>query len=182
MDRTKRGFHLINRKWLREGRAFKDQRKEVRRHSRLLAKFDELSPVPFLRGSTRSIQSGYYQVKKKRACLFCGAPCNSREHVIPEWLSKAMEIRDFAFQPAHFTEGKGLELRPAIKCEHFRTRQVCKKCNSGWMSDLEGWAKAKIGSAVAPGFSLNAMNQLLLPKEELDSMTRWLLKTAIISS
>lgn len=119
-------------------------------------------------------------MEKKRACLFCGAPCNSREHVIPEWLSKTMEIRDFAFQPAHFTEGKGLELRPQIKCEHFRTRQVCKKCNSGWMSDLEGWAKAKIGSTVAPGFSLNAMNQLLLSEGELELMIRWLLKTAII--
>ncbi len=86
---------------------------------------------------------------KKRSCLFCGNACNSREHVIPEWLSKTMKIRDFAFQPAHFTEGKGLELRPSIKCAGFRTRQVCAKCNNGWMSNLEGWAKGRIGNAVA---------------------------------
>jgi hypothetical protein len=119
-------------------------------------------------------------VEKKRECLFCGGLCNSREHVIPEWLSKMMEIRDFAFQPAHFTDRKGLQLRPPIKCEHFRTRQVCKTCNSGWMSDLEGWAKANIGTAVAPGFSLDAMNQLLVGDAELVLMIRWLLKTAVI--
>jgi hypothetical protein len=117
---------------------------------------------------------------KKRSCLFCGSACNSREHVIPEWLSKAMKIRDFAFQPAHFTEGKGLELRPLIKCAGFRTRQVCAKCNNGWMSNLEGWAKGKIGNAVAPGFALGSMSELALLEGEMDNMIRWLLKTAII--
>ena len=91
-----------------------------------------------------------------------------------------MEIRDFAFQPAHFTEGKGLELRPQVKCAGFRTRQVCAKCNSGWMSSLEGWAKTKIGSAVAPGFTLKRMTELVLADGEIDLMIRWLLKTAII--
>jgi hypothetical protein len=91
-----------------------------------------------------------------------------------------MQIRDFAFQPAHFVEGKGLQLRPLIKCAGFRTRQVCAKCNNGWMSDLEGWAKGKIGNAVAPGFPLGSMNQLVLAEGELELMIRWLLKTAII--
>jgi hypothetical protein len=91
-----------------------------------------------------------------------------------------MQIRDFAFQPAHFTEGKGLELRPPIKCAGFRTRQVCATCNNGWMSMLEGWAKEKIGKAVAPGFALDSMAQLALRDDEMDSMIRWLLKTAII--
>jgi hypothetical protein len=91
-----------------------------------------------------------------------------------------MRIRDFAFQPAHFIEGKGLELRPPIKCVGFRTRQVCATCNSGWMSNLEGWAKGKIGKAVAPGFALGSMPQLALLDGEMDSMIRWLLKTAII--
>ena len=100
--------------------------------------------------------------------------------MIPEWLSKAMKIRKFAFQPAHFTEGKGLELRPQIKCAGFRTRQVCAKCNNGWMSSLEGWAKEKIGNAVAPGFGLGSMRELTLLEGEIDLMIRWLLKTAII--
>jgi hypothetical protein len=91
-----------------------------------------------------------------------------------------MQIREFAFQPAHFTEGKGLELRPAIKCAGFRTRQVCAGCNNGWMSTLEGWAKGKIGNAVAPGFALDSMSELALLDGETDLMIRWLLKTAII--
>jgi hypothetical protein len=100
--------------------------------------------------------------------------------VIPEWLSAAMEIREFAFQPAHFTEGRGLELRPSITCSGFRTRQVCASCNNGWMSRLEVWAKTKIGEAVGPGFQLESMSSLALQSREIDSLIRWLLKTAII--
>jgi len=119
-------------------------------------------------------------MKTKRVCLFCAGRCNSREHVIPEWLSKAMEIRDFAFQPAHFIEGKGLELRPHVKCAGFRTRQVCTTCNNGWMSRLESWAKTKIGDAVAPGFTLQRLTEMFLREDDIDLMIRWLLKTAIV--
>lgn len=119
-------------------------------------------------------------MQTNRKCLFCGTPSNSREHVIPEWLSKAMQIRDFAFQPGHFTEGKGLELRPSVKCSGFRTRQVCGRCNNGWMADLEGWAQGKLSTAVAPSFELHSMRDLTLLDGEGDLMIRWLLKTAII--
>jgi hypothetical protein len=91
-----------------------------------------------------------------------------------------MEIREFAFQPAHFTEGQGLELRPLIRCSGFRTRQVCASCNNGWMSRLEVWAKSKIGAAVAPHFRLESMFSLALQNGEMDSLIRWLLKTAVI--
>jgi hypothetical protein len=119
-------------------------------------------------------------MKEKRRCLFCGGVCNSREHVIPEWLSKAMKIRDFAFQPAHFTEGQGLRLRPPIKCASFRTRQVCATCNNGWMSQLEVWAKKTMDNAVSPEFALSSMSQFALGETEMDLMIRWLLKTAIV--
>lgn len=91
-----------------------------------------------------------------------------------------MGIREFAFQPAHFQEGKGLELRPPVKCPNFRTRQVCAKCNNGWMSRLEVWAKGKIGEAVMPDFQLESMPQLVLANGDFGLMIRWLLKTAII--
>lgn len=91
-----------------------------------------------------------------------------------------MRIREFAFRPAHFEEGKGLTLRPAVKCPGFRTRQVCARCNSGWMSDLEGWAKAKFGEAVAPAFDLASMSRLSFSPEDMGLIIRWLLKTAII--
>ena len=62
---------------------------------------------------------------RTRKCLFCDQIADSREHVIPEWLSKRMGIRDLGFQPAHYSETGGLELRPLIKCEHLTTKQVC---------------------------------------------------------
>lgn len=91
-----------------------------------------------------------------------------------------MKIRDFAFQPGHYSEGKGLTLHPLVKCTNFRTRQVCANCNNGWMSNLESWAKGKIGFAVAPDLELDAIPQLAMTKDEMDILVRWLLKTAII--
>lgn len=100
--------------------------------------------------------------------------------MIPEWLSKTMGIRELAFQPGHFMEGKGLKLRPPVKCSGFRTKQVCAICNNGWMSRLEVWAKSKIGHAVAPGFQLRSLPTLALLDGEIGSLIQWLLKTAII--
>lgn len=48
------------------------------------------------------------------------------------------------------------------------------------MSNLEGWAKEKIGNAVAPGFKLHSLSQLAVLASEMDLMIRWMLKTAII--
>lgn len=62
-----------------------------------------------------------------RTCVFCGEHADSREHVIPEWLSKRMGIRQLAFHPAHYGESDGIQVRPAIRCEHLRTKQVCKR-------------------------------------------------------
>src|SRR5205809_7858940 len=95
-----------------------------------------------------------------RRCIFCGARANSREHAIPEWLSKRMGIRELGFNPGHYSEDEGLELRPLIKCEYLKTKQVCKDCNSGWMSELEGWAQAHFGACVEPGFQPEELIQL----------------------
>lgn len=70
--------------------------------------------------------------------------------------------------------------RPRIKCEHFRTKQVCGDCNHGWMSDLEGWAKSHFGRCVEPNIALADFSQLQSIPDERELIIRWLLKTAII--
>ena len=116
----------------------------------------------------------------RRRCIFCGDPANSREHAIPEWLSKRMDIRELGFHPGHFSADDGLELRPLIKCEHLKTKQVCKRCNNGWMADLEGWAQARLGFFVQPTLGPEDFVQIELLRSEPKQLIRWLLKTAAI--
>ncbi len=117
---------------------------------------------------------------RTRKCLFCDQIADSREHVIPEWLSKRMGIRDLGFHPAHYSETGGLELRPLIKCEHLTTKQVCGNCNSGWTSGLEAWAQNRLGPYVEPAKEFDGFVGLQSMPDESQMIVRWLLKTAII--
>ncbi|MFD7978685.1 hypothetical protein [Streptomyces sp. NPDC059071] len=72
-------------------------------------------------------------------CVFCGAPANSREHVIPQWLSKGpREDIPGIYQKSVVVDLDGTILRDVrhrfgdmtVKC-------VCTTCNNGWMNDLE---------------------------------------------
>ena len=115
-----------------------------------------------------------------RRCIFCGARANSREHAIPEWLSKRMGIRELGFHPGHFSEDEGLKLRPLIKCEYLKTKHVCKGCNNGWMSELECWAQARFGVFVEPTLGPDDFVRIKSLRSEPKQLIRWLLKTAAI--
>ncbi|MEO5722017.1 MAG: hypothetical protein ABIR71_11165 [Chthoniobacterales bacterium] len=117
---------------------------------------------------------------RSKQCLFCDQSAGNAEHVIAEWLSKRMAIRDLGFQPAHYSETGELERRPLIKCEHLKTKQVCGDCNHGWMSDLEAWAQNHFGPCVEPNATLADFVQLQSIPSEREMIIRWLLKTAII--
>lgn len=90
-----------------------------------------------------------------------------------------MAIRELGFHPGHFSQDEGLKIRPLIKCQHLKTKQVCKRCNNGWMGDLEEWAIENFGSCVEPNFRPEDFEQLKAAPPEADRMIRWLLKTAI---
>lgn len=113
-------------------------------------------------------------------CLFCKSAAKSREHVIPEWLSKRMAIRDLGFHPAHYSEVSGLEARPLVKCGSLKTKCVCQKCNNGWMSELENWAKSRFGDYVEPAVQFDHLSGLQIIRNESDLIVRWMLKTAIM--
>lgn len=72
-----------------------------------------------------------------QACLFCDAPANSKEHVIPEWISKRLGVKDFlypdrAVSPAHVRPRK-----QPISFASFRARIFCGDCNEHF-GRLEG--------------------------------------------
>jgi hypothetical protein len=74
-----------------------------------------------------------------RKCVFCGAPADSQEHVWPNWAASL--LADEGPLP-HFQqviqEGRpGEERRFSKHAYSVTVGVVCKKCNNGWMSDLE---------------------------------------------
>lgn len=84
-----------------------------------------------------------------RACIFCGAPADTREHILPSWLQGVLPSRDAV---VHFRE-LGLRDPERIEWEgkpfRERTRFVCEVCNGGWMSRLEEASKPLLAPAVA---------------------------------
>jgi hypothetical protein len=78
-----------------------------------------------------------------RTCVFCGAPADSQEHVWPNWAASLLADEGplpHVYQVIH--EGRPDEERRYSKDAYSVTvRVVCKRCNNGWMSDLESRAK-----------------------------------------
>ena len=91
-----------------------------------------------------------------------------------------MGIRELGFHPGHFSDKEGLTIRPLIKCEHLKTKQVCKDCNNGWMSELEAWAQANFGRFVEPELGPEEFLHIESLRSDSKDLIRWLLKTAII--
>jgi hypothetical protein len=77
----------------------------------------------------------------RRTCVFCGADAGSQEHVLATWIGKAFAITTSQHH-WHVAEGDAARVRRF----HQRPFQmtvgcVCRSCNHGWMSRLEGEVK-----------------------------------------
>ena len=107
-----------------------------------------------------------------RSCIFCGGKVTSREHAWPEWLLNSVRMGQqerMIAQFAHNTPPKTWN-GPRIDV---RVRCVCKACNHGWMSDLEGYAKRVIGPLMQDvGFNLDQSAQA--------TISAWSVKTAMV--
>lgn len=73
------------------------------------------------------------------ACVFCGAPGNSVEHVIPKWLSKGpREGIPGIYQKSILVDLDGTIRRDVrYRFGELTVKCVCRDCNSNWMNDLE---------------------------------------------
>ena len=127
-------------------------------------------------------------------CIFCSTPLDvkSREHVIPWWLLKHLQIQNIDIAPTvhnkvstliplneydlekSWKEINNLEKRK-MKLHNLVEGRVCKKCNNGWMSILEREVK---------GILIPLMNRkktiVELNCEERFLIARWLFKTLVV--
>jgi len=105
-------------------------------------------------------------------CVFCGADSVTREHVWAKWLKKltAYPAGRYRFGlsgvPSSLTDFQA----PAFS---HTVRRVCRKCNTGWMSDLETATELLVTTMFAG-------ERAVLATSEQDTLSRWMYKTALV--
>jgi hypothetical protein len=106
--------------------------------------------------------------KAIRPCLFCGSISSvSREHVIPRWVNKQLAIRGVSQERA------GTVYR--LDALSVVLPQVCVKCNTGWMNDLE----KRVAPVLGPMLLGPALPVALDPVQQARLAT-WAVKTSLL--
>jgi hypothetical protein len=99
-------------------------------------------------------------------CLFCPNRADSKEHLWPDWILKSLKHRVPIRQNIGKLPAEEFSGPLVIKC-------VCGKCNSGWMSQLEGRAKPIIGPLMHDlSFTLDSAQQ--------ETVSAWAVKIAMV--
>lgn len=118
-----------------------------------------------------------------KSCLFCGAGgagVLSKEHVIPQWLLKHLELPadDKLFQGVASSADGTLSQTPRIHSSfNFVQGHVCEECNNGWMSQLEAAAKPILVPLIDGERTIES-----LAEEEAQIVGKWTCKTAYMHS
>jgi hypothetical protein len=74
--------------------------------------------------------------------MFCGEPADSREDIIPTWLTRQSIVPPGTLRPVTYTShGKNVNEWSSQTLAFLKIKAVCKKCNNGWMNGVEETAK-----------------------------------------
>jgi hypothetical protein len=115
----------------------------------------------------------------KRTCLGCAIELSgdvvTLEHILPQWLASEIERPNVKLKHFLHDEEKEDTLLRSYKLNTFTTRQVCARCNNGWMSRLEDQAKPIILPLMRQERSI-----LMLTDDERRTLSRWAAKTAFM--
>jgi hypothetical protein len=106
------------------------------------------------------------------ACIFCGGRANTREHAWPEWAIESLgHGRDIQVWLGPDAKRKAWPVKG--RSSHLRVKQVCAKCNNGWLSVLENTAKPVLSPM---------MHDLSIPlsREQQWLIAVWTIKTAMV--
>lgn len=118
-----------------------------------------------------------------RQCIFCGGSPLTKEHIIPEWLSRLVIP---PVGPVYISESRRVRDQYETTPPRSRARsrildvigkQVCSACNTGWMSDLEA-ATQTILTPVARG--VPAGIRIPIQAHAQRTIARWAVKTAVL--
>jgi hypothetical protein len=117
-------------------------------------------------------------------CIFCGevlqgtaaVAVNSRtkEHIFPKWIRDLTPNDGMSLYET--TIGASPTFVRRVPLDGFVSKKVCKKCNNGWMSDLE----ARVESIARSLIGGRSIWDLSAP--ELETVGRWTGKTMAVLS
>jgi hypothetical protein len=114
-----------------------------------------------------------------RTCIFCGNSAGSREHVFAERLIERTGLKNYPVRSAYRREAE-IKARPeAHRLAALVVKVVCKKCNNGWMSELESWFQRAAGCLVEPEWPKLADAMIEQLQRENLKLATWSLKTAL---
>ncbi|SMC62987.1 hypothetical protein [Sporomusa malonica] len=110
--------------------------------------------------------------KPQGKCIFCGGDGLSKQHVWPEWLKNVIP-RETSTHIQHrmkinYLSPECILVHPSFELHQGhggvkKIRNVCRKCNSGWMSSLETKAKPILTSLIlGEPITLDAHSQLVI--------------------
>ncbi|RST25311.1 hypothetical protein EF908_00350 [Streptomyces sp. WAC04770] len=109
-------------------------------------------------------------------CVFCGARANSKEHVVPQWLTRqiptAARTADESW--GRYDDGGNLHMLPPRKAGTTTVKCVCTSCNSGWMSSLEAGVQPFLYDLMIGERTLS------LSTEQQGVLAAWALKTLMM--
>lgn len=109
--------------------------------------------------------------KRSPDCIFCGAKADSKEHLIPAWISKRLGIKDFLSERDAFIAG-GLPRRTQpISFASHRAEVFCEGCNAHFKSLEDAVIPLLVPMASGMAMALDRASQQLL--------SLWAAKTAI---
>jgi hypothetical protein len=103
------------------------------------------------------------------SCIFCGAPADSKEHIIPSWISKRLGIKTFLTQTS--SGGRVVPQKRPISFASHRKRIFCTGCNTHFKHVEDAVIPLLVPMARGFHFALDRESQQLL--------AMWATKTAI---
>ena len=123
----------------------------------------------------------------QRVCCFCGRPGEiTKEHAWPQWLARSFGPLPGQGQTTYHSGYARTSRLESIEMPNIRRqknaavttsklREVCKPCNSGWMSRLESDVAPLLQQAGRPAFFAKTAH--LLPQDAA-LLASWAIKTA----
>lgn len=116
----------------------------------------------------------------RRVCVGCTVPLTndniSREHILPEWAAAEVHQPELSLkQYRHNEDTREDQLLRSHDLGSFAIKNVCERCNNGWMSNLEGSAKPILLGLMNTNTSL-----LQLEPGERSIISAWAIKTAFM--
>jgi hypothetical protein len=112
-------------------------------------------------------------IKLPRLCVFCSMAEVTREHVWPSWIAAGVRKR-FGEQARWTIEGS--DRNRAKGNLDAIVKRVCKPCNGGWMSNIEGHA-----IPLLLPFILGDVRAASLSVEQQSTMAVWASKTLLMA-